>query len=312
MPRTIRLEANRPDDAADWFGSALHFPVHADDTGGRVSMQLAELPPGASNPPHSHGSEDELFYVLQGAVTATTPAGPTRLEQGDLILLPPGLPHQLTGDAKTGATILTLLSPGAIERAFQNVVADPSPARLKQEMTVYGVDLLDTMQPHQHPLAPNPAAPTVVRAGEGDRYWMAGDTYTIKVPGELVDNRFCLVHFDIPPGGGPMPHVHTRDEEVFHIVSGRAEFYADGTVVEGEAGQTVVLPRGLPHAFRNHTDGRTEFLCLTSPAGFDAFVRRVGQPAGAGDAPPPDAKELARLKAAAGEFGIELRPELDW
>jgi quercetin dioxygenase-like cupin family protein len=130
-------------------------------------------------------------------------------------------------------------------------------------MPTYGIHLLDELKPYTHPLAPNPEAPFVVRADEGERWRLAGDTYTIKVPGERTNNRFCLVHFDIPPGGGPKPHVHTRDEEIFHILEGEPSFYADGDVVQGKAGQTVVLPRNIPHCFANRTSERCAFLTIT-------------------------------------------------
>jgi mannose-6-phosphate isomerase-like protein (cupin superfamily) len=59
---------------------------------------------------------------------------------------------------------------------------------------------------------------------------------------------------DAPPGGGPSLHKHDY-AEVFIVQQGEA------TVVAGEeervvrAGDVVIVPPGLPHAFTNTGDG---------------------------------------------------------
>ena len=122
-----------------------------------------------------------------------------------------------------------------------------------------------------------------------------------------------MVHFLVPPGGGPVPHVHLRDEEVFFIASGKSSFWSDGAILEGEAGDAAVLPRQIIHAFRNRSDEPTEFITVCTPAGFDEFVRRSGQPARAGEQPPaPDDAEKKRLVENSTAFGVDMHPEVTW
>ena len=42
--------------------------VDKSDTGGKISAQLSNAPPGFNNPPHVHTREDEVFYVISGEI----------------------------------------------------------------------------------------------------------------------------------------------------------------------------------------------------------------------------------------------------
>ena len=309
MPRTFRIEPTTP--PLDWRGTDITFPVTTHDTGGRLSLQRTVVPPNSTNPPHCHGQEDEVFYIESGSMIARTPGSEHTLHAGDLVYLPRGVPHQLTNTDST-STLLTLLAPGAIEHAFRAGIQEPD--RLAEEMHIYGVHILDELKPCTHRMVPDVAdAPIVVRADEGDAFWMAGDEYRIKLASERGDGRFSIVHFPVPPGGGPKPHVHNEDEEIFHILEGDCAFYADGATVRAGAGQTVVLPRGIPHCFRNTSDRPASFLTITTPGGFDRFIRACARPANPGGTPPPpDADEIARIMNAASDFGVTMRPDIHW
>jgi len=62
-----------------------------------------------------------------------------------------------------------------------------------------------------------------VPAGEGPTTWFAGDTYTIKASRESTNGSLGLVEATVPPGGGPIAHIHTRTDEAFYILSGQLE-----------------------------------------------------------------------------------------
>ena len=51
-----------------------------------------------------------------------------------------------------------------------------------------------------------------------------------------------------PPGTGPALHRHPYTE-TFVVQSGAARFTVDGETLEIHAGQIVVVPAGVPHAF---------------------------------------------------------------
>jgi hypothetical protein len=63
----------------------------------------------------------------------------------------------------------------------------------------------------------------------------------------------------------------------------------------------------VPHTFEVASE-RARFLLVIEPAGFDDFVRAVGEPAAALTIPPPPAEppDMGRLVALAAEHGVEI------
>ena len=72
------------------------------------------------------------------------------------------------------------------------------------------------------------------------------------------------------------------------------------------AGQAALAPRDVPHAYRVESD-EARWLVITTPAGFDAFVREVAEPAPAEELPPAGRPfDPAVLGRAAAKVGIEI------
>ncbi len=51
-----------------------------------------------------------------------------------------------------------------------------------------------------------------IAAGDGERIWIVGDTMTLKATGESTGGSLTLLENLTAPGGGPPPHVHTRED----------------------------------------------------------------------------------------------------
>ena len=312
---TIRLDTPDNGFTIDWLGQQTRLPFRCDDTSGRLHSQLVTLAADSSNPPHVHTCEPEVFYVIDGELHLRVGSHSLALRSGDLAYAPPGLPHQIVATGDRPATVLVLLTGESIEKAFVNASGGDA-AAVQVAMTGAGVELLDEFDPAYRPARFDHVTDhdaIVRRAGEGQAVWLAGDTYTILLEGADTGDQLTVVHFDIPPGGGPLPHLHTRDFEAFVILSGEVELYADGDIVTGRPGDVAVLPENIPHCFKNRTTERAEMLAVLAPSGFDEFIRRVGQPAESGqDAPPIDDAEKQRLIATAPEFGVVLRPDIEF
>jgi mannose-6-phosphate isomerase-like protein (cupin superfamily) len=69
----------------------------------------------------------------------------------------------------------------------------------------------------------------------------------------------------VDPGGGVPPHAHPRMEERFTVVEGRAEFLAGRRWVGRDAGETVVVPAGTRHAYRNRGSVVAHVRCIATP-----------------------------------------------
>lgn len=85
-------------------------------THGRFSANATHLPPGAGGPPpHFHTSSAELFYLLGGALRVLAGDEIHTLHEGDLLVVPPNMPHAWAATPDAPADALIIFTPG-IER----------------------------------------------------------------------------------------------------------------------------------------------------------------------------------------------------
>jgi quercetin dioxygenase-like cupin family protein len=64
---------------------------------------------------------------------------------------------------------------------------------------------------------------------------------------------------------GARPHHHTKSAEMFYILDGRVEVLSGSDVVKAEAGDVVVVPPRMPHAFAAQTNSRADILIIIAP-----------------------------------------------
>jgi quercetin dioxygenase-like cupin family protein len=69
----------------------------------------------------------------------------------------------------------------------------------------------------------------------------------------------------VDPGGGVTPHIHPAMEERFDVLEGRLEFLAGRSWKEAEPGETVRVPPGTRHAFRNRSGEVARFVAHATP-----------------------------------------------
>src|ERR687893_2871696 len=121
----------------------------------------------------------------------------------------------------------------------------------------------DTATDHGYALAP----------GAGERTWIVADTMTFKATGESTGGQLVLLENLTAPGGGPPPHVHTREDEFFYVLDGTFEIRIGDDVHPLGPGGFAYAPRGTVHNFRNveRTPGRV--LVGFTPGGMDGFFR---------------------------------------
>src|SRR4051794_38441781 len=74
-----------------------------------------------------------------------------------------------------------------------------------------------------------------------------------------------LIHTRVRPGGGPPPHVHPNGDEHFILESGSVEFLLGRRKTMARAGETVVVPRGTRHTFKNVGSGEAVFRAEVRP-----------------------------------------------
>ena len=151
-------------------------------------------------------------------------------------------------------------------------------------------------------------AATVRTPGEGRTVGVVGDVYRFLAVGDDTNGKYALWEATVPPGGGPPPHVHSREVEGFYVLEGEVTFRVGEERLVAGAGTFAHMPVGTPHAFKNETGRVARMLLWVAPAGLEQMFFEVGQPlpTGAPSAAPPTKGEIDKLLAAAPRYGIEI------
>jgi quercetin dioxygenase-like cupin family protein len=110
-------------------------------------------------------------------------------------------------------------------------------------------------------------------------------------------------------GDSPPYHVHTTEDETFHVVEGELVALVDGELRRARAGDTVLLPKGVPHTYCVVSE-EARWLVVTTNGDFERFVRATARPAERDGLPaesgPPTPEQQAALGDLAGRHGIQL------
>ena len=151
--------------------------------------------------------------------------------------------------------------------------------------------------------------PTIRTPNEGRTIAVVGDVCRFLATGDETNGKYALFEAIVPPGGGPPPHVHSREEEGFYVLEGEITFIIDGKRMIATAGMFANMPVGTPHSFKNESNKPAKMLISVAPAGLEKmfFEFGVAVPQGATTAPPPTKEEIEKLLAIAPKYGIEIR-----
>jgi quercetin dioxygenase-like cupin family protein len=137
--------------------------------------------------------------------------------------------------------------------------------------------------------------------------WHAGHLFEFLVEPEDTQGALAMFRTTCRPGFDPPVHIHHNEDEVFHVLEGRATFRVGDAMVSAGPGDTVWLPRGVPHAPRFDSEIVRCLVALTPGENVRLF-REFGVPADAPVLPPlgehlPDFEAMGRRMA---ELGIQI------
>ena len=108
------------------------------------------------------------------------------------------------------------------------------------------------------------------RAGDGAivrEIPLGAGTVRVLISGESSDGRLEMFEFRVPPGQpGPGPHVHVGSEECFTLLDGSANFRVGTDQHTLIGGQSLVVPRCVPHSWRVVGDVPLVMLVTFTPA----------------------------------------------
>jgi quercetin dioxygenase-like cupin family protein len=104
---------------------------------------------------------------------------------------------------------------------------------------------------------------------------LPGEKILFRVRSGEVGGRYAVLETVAAPGSASPAHYHAEDE-VFQVLSGTMTFMLDGEIVSAPAGTTVVIPAGVPHCWKNRSDGEVRMLATFTPGGVEALFERLG------------------------------------
>lgn len=162
-------------------------------------------------------------------------------------------------------------------------------------------------------IAEHAARPIFRPSGTAPAVYGPGDIYSLLVTGKESNNVFFQFEAVVPEGGGPPPHVHSKEDETFYIVHGSLEILLGDRTHLAKAGDFVYIPRGTIHRFKNAGSGAAVQLVTFSPAGMEQFFQEVFPAVKDRKAtPPPVTDELIRkMNDAAPKYGLKFVPPPD-
>jgi quercetin dioxygenase-like cupin family protein len=130
--------------------------------------------------------------------------------------------------------------------------------------------------------------------------WFAGTRVVVRVTAADSDGRVGVWESEEPRGTALPLHVHTNEDEQMVVLDGEVSVRVGEQTHRLGTGDTVALPRGVPHAHRVESPV-ARILTIATPGGFERLFLEHGS---TGDTPPPP-PPAESLIAAVGELGVQ-------
>lgn len=146
---------------------------------------------------------------------------------------------------------------------------------------------------------------TKIGARDGDRadFPRLGNRFIVR--GADTDGRFALLEHTVPPKVLAAPtHTHEHEDEYSFVLSGEIGVQLGDEVLSVGPGESVVKPRGVPHAFWNSGEEEARLLELISPGGFDQYFVEMAPLLNADGGP-----DLERIGAVQAKYSLSMDRE---
>ncbi|MBI0534625.1 cupin domain-containing protein [Roseomonas sp. KE2513] len=110
MDRPVGVQAPGEGEALDVFGAKMVVKAEPGSHGLFLGEHLT--PPGFFVPPHVHGEDTEVFYILEGELTVFDGVAERRHGPGTTVTLPAGSRHAFRNDTAGLVRFLVMATPG--------------------------------------------------------------------------------------------------------------------------------------------------------------------------------------------------------
>jgi len=139
----------------------------------------------------------------------------------------------------------------------------------------------------------------IVLAGEGKQISVLGDNQTFKLTGKDTNGLFTLIEQSNEPGFAVPLHVHDFEDEVFKILQGEVEFIVGNKTKILKEGDTIFLPRKIPHGFKNVGSKKAKVILNIFPSGLENMFIEL-------DKLPPGQPDFEKVEKICGKYGVRF------
>jgi quercetin dioxygenase-like cupin family protein len=140
--------------------------------------------------------------------------------------------------------------------------------------------------------------------------WFLNTLVHVRVGEADGTDGLSVLEHRTPFGDSPPLHVHTTEDEIFHVLEGEFRVQVGDEVRVYGPGSVLVAPKGVPHTYRAESPSGGRLITVTAHGDFERFVRALARSAERDELPPqagpPSAEEAEQLAVAAAGFNIEL------
>jgi quercetin dioxygenase-like cupin family protein len=149
----MKLDDPQPIFAPAHSGKNLEFlavthKLTSDQTGGAYYLFESVFEPESGNQLHVHRREDEVGYVLEGALEIRLADQTVVVEAGGIAHLPKNIPHAIRNPLKTPSRYLFMAIPAGLDRLFDALEAARNAGTLDDTLyhklsLEYGIEWLE-------------------------------------------------------------------------------------------------------------------------------------------------------------------------
>jgi mannose-6-phosphate isomerase-like protein (cupin superfamily) len=106
----------------------------------------------------------------------------------------------------------------------------------------------------------------MARTGQTIESPKIGQTITFVATGSDTDGAELVIEALMKPGAFMPPHRHLHQDETFEVLSGTGSFVVAGKRVTATAGESVHIPAGTAHRFKNRSGEDVTVRATMRPA----------------------------------------------
>jgi uncharacterized cupin superfamily protein len=127
-----------------------------------------------------------------------------------------------------------------------------------------------------------------------------GEQVEILVTTASTNGSFCMLVQTSPPGGGPPPHLHQFEDEIFTVLEGEFELFDGERYTRLEPGVHAHTLRNQPHTFRNCGKVEGKMVCVAVGGRLDEYLESIS--------PLEIPRDMERVLQISAEYGIHFLP----